>query len=68
MNQNGTNEIQRRMTPDARREAILDAAHGLFTERGWDAVTIADVLEAARISKGGSRPRGTAPRAMRSPV
>lgn len=42
-----------RMTPDARREAILDAAQKLFLERGYDAVTIADVLDAACISKGG---------------
>ncbi|MFA8387470.1 MAG: TetR/AcrR family transcriptional regulator [Pelagibaca sp.] len=53
MNRNSTNESQRRMAPDARREAILDAAQGLFMARGWEAVTIADVLEAARISKGG---------------
>jgi len=41
------------MAPDDRREAILDAAHALFMERGWEAVTIADVLAAADISKGG---------------
>lgn len=41
------------MAPDERREAILDAAHALFMERGWEAVTIADVLAAAGISKGG---------------
>ncbi|MBV0911159.1 TetR/AcrR family transcriptional regulator [Rhodobacteraceae bacterium ASV31] len=41
------------MAPDARREAILDAAQSLFMARGFEAVTIADVLEAADISKGG---------------
>ena len=41
------------MAPDERREAILDAAHGLFMEHGWEAVTVADVLQAAGISKGG---------------
>lgn len=50
---NQPNDIQRRMAPDARREAILNAAQGLFMARGWEAVTIADVLEAAKISKGG---------------
>lgn len=44
---------RRRMAPDARREAILDAAQALFMARGSDAVTIADVLAAAGISKGG---------------
>lgn len=53
MNQDSTKESHRRMAPDARREAILDAAQGLFMARGWETVTIADVLEAARISKGG---------------
>jgi len=53
MNQSNIKESQRRMAPDARREAILDAAQGLFMARGWEAVTIADVLEAAQISKGG---------------
>lgn len=42
-----------RMTPDARREAILDAAQALFMRQGFEAVTIADVLDAAGISKGG---------------
>ncbi len=41
------------MAPEDRREAILDAALELFKQRGWDAVTIADVLAAAEISKGG---------------
>lgn len=35
-----------------RRDTILAAAARLITTRGYDAVTIADVLEAAEISKG----------------
>ncbi len=42
-----------RMAPDARREAILDAAQALFMQQGYEAVTVADVLAAAGISKGG---------------
>ncbi|MFC3612834.1 TetR/AcrR family transcriptional regulator [Lutimaribacter marinistellae] len=42
-----------RMAPEERRESILDAAQRLFLARGWDAVTIADVLAEAGISKGG---------------
>ncbi|WP_235756254.1 TetR/AcrR family transcriptional regulator [Paracoccus salsus] len=41
------------MAPQERRKAILDTAQALFIERGWEEVTIADVLEAASISKGG---------------
>ncbi|WP_372840181.1 TetR/AcrR family transcriptional regulator [Phaeovulum sp.] len=41
------------MSPDARRTAIVDAAQALFYARGWDAVTISDVLAEAGISKGG---------------
>ncbi|APE45948.1 TetR family transcriptional regulator (plasmid) [Sulfitobacter alexandrii] len=41
------------MAASDRREAILDAAQALFMERGWEIVTIADVLEAAGISRGG---------------
>ncbi len=41
------------MPPDARRAAILDAAQALFFTRGWDAVTLADVIAGAGISKGG---------------
>lgn len=50
---NGSKAVRTRMAPEDRREAILDAAQALFVERGWEAVTIADVLEAAGISKGG---------------
>lgn len=53
MQRNETGLTRQRMAPDARREAILDAAHTLFMTNGWEAVTIADVLEAAKISKGG---------------
>ena len=53
MKRDETQSTRRRMAPDERREAILDAAHALFMERGWEAVTIADVLKAADISKGG---------------
>ncbi len=42
-----------RMAPDDRRALILDAAQELFFARGWDDVTIADVLNEAGISKGG---------------
>lgn len=44
---------RRRMAPEARRARILDAAQGLFFTRGWEDVTIADVLDEAGISKGG---------------
>ena len=44
---------RQRMAPDARRLEILDAAQALFFARGWDDVTVADVLEEAGISKGG---------------
>lgn len=42
-----------RLSPDERRTQILDAAQMLFFSRGWDAVTVGDVLEEAGISKGG---------------
>lgn len=42
-----------RMAPVERRAHILDAAQRLFFAQGWDAVTIADVLREADISKGG---------------
>ena len=42
-----------RMAPSERRAHILDAAQKLFFARGWDEVTIADVLNEAGISKGG---------------
>lgn len=42
-----------RMPPDERRRHILDAAQKLFFAQGWDAVTVADILREAGISKGG---------------
>ncbi|SEN78039.1 transcriptional regulator, TetR family [Loktanella fryxellensis] len=44
---------RQRKLPETRRAEILDAAQSLFFDRGWDAVTIADVLTEADISKGG---------------
>ncbi len=41
------------MSPEARQTQILDAAQGLFFEHGWDAVTLADVIAGAGLSKGG---------------
>ena len=41
------------MAPEERRADILDAALALFYSRGWDHVTVADVLREADISKGG---------------
>lgn len=41
------------MLPKDRREAVIDAATELFATRPWETVTIADVLAAAGISKGG---------------
>lgn len=42
-----------RLAPQERREFIISAAQNLFFSRGWDDVTIADVLIEAGISKGG---------------
>jgi AcrR family transcriptional regulator len=42
-----------RLAPETRRARILDAAQGLFFSRGWDDVTVANVLSEAGISKGG---------------
>lgn len=44
---------RRRLAPHERRARILDAAQGLFFSKGWDDVTIADVLDTAGLSKGG---------------
>lgn len=49
----GSPPKRQRMAPETRRAHILDAAQRLFFARGWDAVTIADVLGEAGISKGG---------------
>lgn len=42
-----------RMTADERKSAILDAATVLLTEQPWDNVTVAGLIDAAGISKGG---------------
>lgn len=44
---------RQRMTHEARQTHILDVAQDLFFARGWDGVTVADVLAKAGISKGG---------------
>lgn len=53
MERRESQKLFRRMAPDARREAILDTAQALFLQQGYEAVTVADVLAAAGISKGG---------------
>lgn len=53
MTERNRSHRRHRMAAPDRREAILDAAQALFLERGWEAVTVADVLQAAGISKGG---------------
>jgi AcrR family transcriptional regulator len=40
-------------TPAARRQAILEAAIGVFAQHGFDAATIDDIARAAGLSKGG---------------
>lgn len=42
---------RRRLTAQARREAILDAATAVFAERGYDGAAMDDVAAAAGISK-----------------
>lgn len=42
-----------RMSAEARKMAILEAAAQLLTERPWEEVTVSDLLDAAGISKGG---------------
>lgn len=44
---------RQRMSPVDRRSHILDSAQKLFFLKGWDAVTIADVLADTGLSKGG---------------
>lgn len=40
-------------TPEARKSEILDAAQALFFERGYEATTVAEIIAAAGVSKGG---------------
>jgi AcrR family transcriptional regulator len=41
----------RRLSPEARREAILDAARGLFAEREPGTISTADVADAAGVAR-----------------
>lgn len=41
------------MRPDARRAELIDAAQALFFSKGYDATTVADIMERAGVSKGG---------------
>ena len=40
-------------TPEARRQAIVKAAMGVFAQHGFDAATTDDIARAAGLSKGG---------------
>jgi AcrR family transcriptional regulator len=40
-------------TPEARRQAIVEAAIGVFAQHGFDAATTDDIARAAGLSKGG---------------
>jgi AcrR family transcriptional regulator len=40
-------------TPAARRQAILEAAIGVFAQHGFDAATTDDIARSAGLSKGG---------------
>jgi TetR/AcrR family acrAB operon transcriptional repressor len=42
-----------RPTPEARKQAILEAALGVFAQYGFDAATTEDIAQAAGLSKGG---------------
>jgi AcrR family transcriptional regulator len=41
-----------RLGPEARREQILAAAHGLFEDAGYDAVSMSGVAAAAEVTRG----------------
>ena len=41
-----------RLDPAQRREQILDAANALFSERGYDEVSIEDIANAAGVTRG----------------
>src|SRR4051794_14506975 len=42
----------RRLTPEQRREQILDAAAELFAERAYDEVSVEDIAKAAGVARG----------------
>lgn len=44
---------RRNLRPEDRRNQILDRAQELFAKKGYEAATIADVIAAAEVSKGG---------------
>jgi AcrR family transcriptional regulator len=48
----GTPARGRRVEPQARRQAILDAALAIFAERGFDAARLDDVAARAGVAKG----------------
>jgi AcrR family transcriptional regulator len=39
--------------PDVRRNELLDSAQALFFNKGYEATTVADIIEKAGVSKGG---------------
>jgi AcrR family transcriptional regulator len=41
-----------RLDPGQRREQILDAANALFSERGYDEVSIEDIASSAEVTRG----------------
>jgi AcrR family transcriptional regulator len=41
-----------RLEPGRRREQILDAANALFSERGYDEVSVEDIASAAGVTRG----------------
>lgn len=40
-------------SPDVRRNELLDSAQALFFSKGYEATTVADIMERAGVSKGG---------------
>src|SRR5919198_4165120 len=51
MREEGGTGSRRRLTRDERRAQILDAAAGVFAERGYEGTSIDEVADAAGISK-----------------
>src|SRR4051794_12257910 len=41
-----------RLAPGKRRDQILDAANALFSERGYDEVSIEDIASSAGVTRG----------------